>query len=560
MPTARIWRATPTIPPASNGTWRPATRPGRRRSPACPKMRSSISAWLYGRTRRSYIRIGYGFSRSRNGSPGVPVAAGTSEALAVGESGEVARYMPDVGWVPETLLGPGGRHEATRLRAVTWPTPSRAYAVGDSSTGSSGDSVPMWLWRSETGLWEPDPATPLNFRGNLLGIAFDPSNPALGFAVGTDGVLLRFGKTWAQEALPEAVRGASFTSIAFAGSEAIVAFHQNHETGPRTGGLLVDNGAGWHVDEAAAAAMGANVPVTVAALPDGGAAVATIGEGAQIFERNAQGSSWQATAVPLPPPAVAPGSLALFREGEALRVIAAGIAPIGTEVIPAPPPGFPPTLEEPAPVPSAAQERGVVRQTAGGWSDEEHELNLVKAPAAGLYKLYDRVYEPDPIGALLVAPSGAEGWAVGGFEEAGEQRAGHRRRRALRDQPVCTAGTARDQAAADPVAAEPDDVTLAVGGGAQCAAPCANRARAGIGPDVWLSSALARAHESDVVEGVSAFLYTGPRLSSGRDGRDRTAVPVLRRACTLCPDPGGQPATCLCGGVAYRPQRPPARW
>ena len=66
----------------------------------------------------------------------------------------------------------------------------------------------MWLWRAETGLWEKDPATPLNFRGNMLGIAFDPEPPSLGYAVGQQGVLLRFGKTWTQE--PESAnRGAA---------------------------------------------------------------------------------------------------------------------------------------------------------------------------------------------------------------------------------------------------------------------------------------------------------------------------------------------------------------
>ena len=438
--------------------------------------------------------------------PGAPAGAISSAALAVGDGGEVARYEPGEGWLPESLLSAGARRETPRLRAVTWPTPNRAYAVGDFGQ--------MWLWRGETGLWEPDPATPINFRGNLLGIAFDPDNPAVGYAVGSEGVLLRYGKTWTQEALPEAVRGASLTSIAFAGSEAIVAFHQEHEGSPRTGGLLVNNGLGWRVDEGAAAAIGTNVPVTVAGLPDGGAAAATIGEGAQVFERNQPGGSWQATAVPLPPPAVAPGSLALFREGGALRVIASGVAPIGTEVVSAPPPGFPPTLEEPAPVPSAAQQRGVVRQTADGWSDEEHELNLVKEPPVGPYKQYDTVYQPDPLDAVLVAPGGGEGWAVGGFVES-ESTLDTSDVERFQANPAEQPAPPSTKQLPRPVSAQPQDVTLAVGGGAQCAAPCADRAQAGIGPDVWLLTALQRARESSVVEGVSAFVYTGPRLSVG---------------------------------------------
>src|SRR5581483_11820562 len=103
-----------------------------------------------------------------------------------------------------------------------------------------------------------------NFRGNLLGVAFDPSNPARGYAIGSGGVLLRYGKSWTQEALPAQVQGASFTSIAFAGSEAIVAYRilPNRQVNKYVGGLLVNNGAGWAVDEALAAKLGQNVPDT----------------------------------------------------------------------------------------------------------------------------------------------------------------------------------------------------------------------------------------------------------------------------------------------------------
>ncbi len=169
----------------------------------------------------------------------------------------------------------------------------------------------MWLWRGETGLWEHDPATPLNFRGNLLGVAFDPNNPARGYAVGSSavagagGVLLRYGKTWTQEsALPPQVQGASFISVAFAGSEAIVAYRQRPSISQNsaTGGLLVNDGSGWRVDEQAAAAMGMGVPVAVAGLADGGAAFTTVGgpDGPRVYERESAGSSWQATPMPLP--------------------------------------------------------------------------------------------------------------------------------------------------------------------------------------------------------------------------------------------------------------------
>ena len=57
----------------------------------------------------------------------------------------------------------------------------------------------------------------------------------------------------------------------------------------------------------------------------------------------------------------------------------------------------------------------MLRQTATGWSDEEHELNHVKEPAGGSYASYDTVYQPDPVAALIVNSSGTQGWAVGGI-------------------------------------------------------------------------------------------------------------------------------------------------
>jgi hypothetical protein len=453
--------------------------------------------------------------------PGVPVGSLSSEALAVGDQGEVARYEPGKGWMPESLLDPGGRVETPRLRAIAWPTPSRAYAVGDLGQ--------MWLWRSETGLWEQDPATPFNFRGNLLSIAFDPDNPEVGYAVGQGGLLLGYGKTWTQEALPPQAQGATFTSVAFAGSEAIVAYHTlpNPATNHYVGGLLVNNGNGWEVDASAASAMGENVPWAVAGLPDGGAAF-TAGEatgsglGGQVYERSGPGASWQPTPTPLPG-GTEPGSLALFREGGELRAIASGSVPntYALESEPTPPPGFPANLIPPYPLSAEYGAGHIVRQTAGGWSDEEHELNNVQEPP-GDYSEYDMVYRPDPISAVLVNPTGSEGWAVGGFVDTADS-----------DGALDTADVERYPAdgvtppgvGVAQVPTNAKDATFAIGGGAQCSAPCADLAGAGIGPDVWLSSALSRAGQ---IQGVRAFLYTGPRVTSGSTGVVTQAIPYKR--------------------------------
>jgi hypothetical protein len=229
--------------------------------------------------------------------PGVPAASLSSEALAVGESGGVARYKPGEGWLPESLFGPGERIEKPTLRAVAWPTANRAYAVGDEGE--------MWLWRGETGLWERDPATPINFRANLYGIAFDPEDPALGYAVGAQavgrgGVLLRYGKTWTEETnLPAEVQNAEFTGIAFAGSEAMVAFdaQRNADESGFNGGLLVNSGGGWSVDQELQQVTGSARIQAVAGLPDGGAAVLA-GEGTvRLYERESAGAPWRQAAV-----------------------------------------------------------------------------------------------------------------------------------------------------------------------------------------------------------------------------------------------------------------------
>jgi hypothetical protein len=472
-------------------------------------------------------------------APGQAVGSAASEVLAVGDRGEVARYEPGRGWVPESLLGPGGRHETPRLRAVAWPTPKRAYAVGDF--GATHQSQ-MWLWRGETGLWEPDPATPLNFRGNLLGIAFDPGNPARGYAVGQSGVLLSYGKTWSQEQnLPAEVAGASFTSIAFAGSEAIVAYRKLIPSTERyEGGLIVNDGSGWSVDEGAAAAIApyapGDAPWAVAALSDGGAAFST--DDGQIFERQSPGAPWQATSTPYPG-ADSPGSLSLFREGGALRVIAVGSIDTHelseTEDQASAPPGFPPTLVLPYPI-SSSQEQGVLRQTATGWSDEEHELNNVEEPE-GEYSVYDTVYQPDPVSALLVDPSGSPGWAVGGIVDNGNAQMDTadvwRYWPAGGEVPT---GESQVPIPSEPIEHESEDATFLVGGGARCEAPCAERSNAAIGPDVWLSNALQLAGRKIAVGagsrptilGARAFLYTGPRVTTGKTAGPATlTVPYL---------------------------------
>ncbi len=82
-----------------------------------------------------------------------------------------------------------GCRKACSGRASGWKRPGCARSRGPRPTAPTRSATKgqMWLWRGETGLWEQDPATPMNFRGNLLGIAFDPEPERCGYAVGSLG-------------------------------------------------------------------------------------------------------------------------------------------------------------------------------------------------------------------------------------------------------------------------------------------------------------------------------------------------------------------------------------
>ncbi|HTY95424.1 MAG TPA: hypothetical protein VMB91_00150, partial [Solirubrobacteraceae bacterium] len=447
-------------------------------------------------------------------APEQPVGALTSEALAVGGLGAVLRYKPGQGWLPESLFGPGQTVERPNLRAVAWPRPSRAYAVGDEGQ--------MWLWRGETGLWEPDPARPLNFRDNLVGVAFDPNEPSRGYAVGTTavgrgGVILRYGKSWTEEtALPEEAQGAAFIGIAFAGSEALVPFVKqvNARKGLYTSGLLVNSGDGWHVDAEAGALMQAagSEPVSVAGLPDGGAAFATSATaGPEVIEREGPGAPWGAT----PLPGLSAGSLALFRENGALRalVTGSGALHVSTIVENEVPPGSPGNFQSPI-EPSGGPEGGaLLRQTASGWSDQRHEVDI-GVPPPGNYEYQDLPYTPDPVLAMMVDPTGSHGWTVGGQ---------------LGEEVLQTADVERyGETGVNPDGEQPASVpsrgwaTFAIGGDAECYDPCAERALAHVGPQVWLGAAVSLA----ATAGARAFLYTGPSVTEGRvEGHRQIPIP-----------------------------------
>jgi hypothetical protein len=445
-------------------------------------------------------------------TPGDPAA----QALAVGDRGQIARYLPGQGWTPEFLYNASGTREEPRLRGVAWPEAGRAYAVGDLGA--------MWVWRSDTGLWEPDPAKPLNFHANLTAIAFSSLNPALGYAVGKQGALLAYDKTWTRQALPAGLEQANLTSVAFAGGQALATYRMV-SGGAEVGGVIVNDGSGWRVD-ASAQALLAGLPSAstsvlskVAGLPDGGAVAAGPGV---VIERDSASSAWRFSSQPLPE-AQNIAALAAIRAGPSVQALVSvdlaeannpnNIGSFILNIDNPPPTGFgqPGALVEPDPMPVSGY---LLRETAGGWQDLEGQAY----PNVPSTENTDLPNWPDAVLALDVDPSGARGWAVGG-QTGGIVQQSSILGAQFASQSAAALRLGGDlsppQSPSAPIAVPAGQVTFAVGGDAQCAGPCADLANEGVGPDAWLSAALARAAQIREQHGeLSAFLYTGQRVAS----------------------------------------------
>lgn len=442
------------------------------------------------------------------GQPGATPGESSAQALAVGVDGEVARYIPGEGWTPEYLYNSSGERQTPNLRGVAWPEPERAYAVGDEGA--------MWVWESSTDQWEPDPAEPIGFRGQLTGIAFSPIEPDTGYAVGKQGVLLSYGKSWTQEAPPPGLSQANFTSVAFAGGEAIASYRMLNpaDTSLEIGGLIVNSGAGWQVEPEAQALLASlpskdTVLSKVAGVPDGGAVAAGPGV---VIERDSATGHWHLSSQPLPE-AENVAALAAIEEGSSVRALVSldtndnpnnSILYQEVDNPPGPALGQYGVLLGPDPIPDDGY---LLRQTAGGWQDQEH-LDYPE-PAGN-----DLPGWPDAVLALLVAPSGNQGWAVGGqtgaelttYGQAGAQEAAQ-----TAGVMRYGAGPAPPQATDATISAPAGQASFAVGGNAQCASTCANLANEQLGPNAWLTQAISRAGQ---IAGLHAFLYTGGRIAS----------------------------------------------
>jgi hypothetical protein len=441
------------------------------------------------------------------GAPGVPAGSLDSGALAVGVGGSVARYVPGRGWKREFLLSAGGSVVKASLRGVAWPEPRTAYAVGDLGA--------MWQWNAADDLWSQDPGIPIGFEGNLMDVAFAPGDPNRGYAVGKNGVLLRYGKSWDQEALPAGFAGAGLTSIAFAGGQAIVA---------AGGDLLVNDGGGWHVDASAHALLdrvraGNPQLFAVAGLPDGGAVAA----GRDIvIERDGAGGEWRFSNQPLP------GSTAIaaaaIRDGGSVRAIVSVLPRLAyppSDDLPEPDPTVPPPIVPPFALPGDGY---LLRETASGWEDEQRTAFAASSD--------DSPLKSDPVLSLLLNSSG-NGWAVGGWsgdaDSAGRGSSarnggGRSIRERVRTAAVFRygsgAGAVPAAAGRRPVPATAGAITLAVAGNAACDSTCADLRPQALGPDRGLLAALQTVAAMRGGSGPRALLYTGNRVESGLEPAD----------------------------------------
>jgi hypothetical protein len=451
--------------------------------------------------------------------PGAAVGAAGSEALAVGLNGEISWYKQSEGWQPDYLYNSAGVAQTPNLRGVAWPEAGRAYAVGDNGA--------MWLWQSTTDLWEPDPAAPIGNTANFNAIAFDPDDPDVGYAVGNQGTLLAYGKTWTQVSLPTAVQDANFTSVTFAGSEAIVGYEQpiSGGNGYLTGGLLVNDGSGWQVDQSAQALLESEPAQTggegayrddaifkVSGLSDGGAVAAGPGV---LIERDSASGSWHFSSEPLPEAANV-SALAAYQgsdgKTQALVSIDTGLFPdtalpwidVDDPTISTAAGSLPTILEDPNPISDFGY---VLRQTAAGWHDLERGASRAGA-------------RPDAVLALDVSADGSEGWAVGGTtaytpsqtisavgQTAGVMRFG--------------AGASSPGQNTSSLNSSDGQVTFALGGDANCYGACADDADDAIGPDIWTTAALKTASS---VNGLRGFLWAGGRLGNTLTGTSTSGL------------------------------------
>ncbi len=472
--------------------------------------------------------------------PGLPAGAIGAGALAVGTAGSVARYKPGVGWETEFLQSSNGYVQRPNLRGVAWPRAGRAHAVGDEGA--------MWLWRGESGLWERDPGAPIGFVTSLMAVAFDPADPVRGFAVGREGTILEYGKSWrrvcpagaaqpgcADHTMPDGLQNENFRQIAFSGGQAIIV-GDNHVLVSEGGDWRIDDQAQDLVDQAVAGVATSPKLMTVSGLPDGGAFIA--GSHGIAIERDSGGSPWRYLRQPIADFTVIES--ALLREGGQLRALVSAV-PMATAFPltyndPTPNPDLPPPILPPLTLPADGY---LLRQTADGWDDEQRNA------FGGLTAVDDKPVKADPVLGLLSDGQGSA-WAVGGWtghrdvSDRGSDDSGQRttvRTAAILRYRRGAAESAAGNAVASAVPLSPTGVNFLVGGHASCEhADCSELATSGLGPDRQVVMAAAKAYSmSRQANGPRFFAYTGGRSPAGGSSGPRE---LARLSALLGSQPG----------------------
>ncbi len=455
--------------------------------------------------------------------------------------------------------GPGERVEHQRGCAPS-PGPRPTAPTPSATTGQ------MWLWRGETGLWEQDPATPLNFRGNLLGIAFDPNNPARGYAVGSSSVVGAGRRAAAlRQDLDRRNRRCPRRSRARASP-------RSRSPARRRSSPIASSPSPSRTTRSSAVCSSTKAPAGASTRSGSGRDAATGVPGRSrgcptAARRSRPSADRRARActsakrparrgrpTPTPLPGSTAGQLALFREGGALRaIVTAGGDQHSKANRSAPAPGFPPACSNPSRrSPAGPESGGVLRQTATGWSDESHELN----PAANR-----RAATP-----TTTCPTGptrsSRCWSTRTARRAGRSAA--------------TSAPTNDSRPPTS-SAIPPTASTPLGRGAQVAGAAATRrttrpSRSAAGRSARLLRrprgrgdrtrrvALAGARTRAARSACAAFLYTGPRVTTAETpGSENAADPVRAGARALRADPRRQPDPGLRGDLAVRPRRAPGK-
>ena len=330
--------------------------------------------------------------------------------------------------------------------------------------------------------------------------------------------------------LPAEAQGAEFLGIAFAGSEALVPFVKqvNAERGIYLGGILANNG-GW---------LARGHRSCVAAAVDRFRACRDrrpgrrrrslrhflgIGRAAADIRARRSGQLLAADARAAAGPARRLARAVPGRRGAAGIVTGSGARLVNTVSESAVPPGIP---GQPPGTDRAGWRSGRrCAPTSDGCGLERRATRSQRRRGtAGELRI------PGP---AVHARSGAgdarrprrgqtAGLSVG---NPGKKARGRLSRAKKRSSPRTWSDTAKQ--AARPTASSAAEVpthgwaTFAIGGDAECVDPCAERSLAGVGPHVWLESAVSLRSGSR----ARAFIYTGPNVT---EGRRRGAIALCR--------------------------------